>query len=62
MVWDFSNLKEFANPKDADLMQMAAKHGIGFLLSKFWDQTDGGFYWLINRGGNLNKSAKLTYG
>lgn len=62
MVWGFSNLREFSKPEDAQRMKEAANQGVEFLLSKFWDQKHGGFYWLVDRDGTVNEPAKLTYG
>ena len=39
-----------------------AKHGVDFLLGKMWDQTHGGFYWMMNRKGEVLIDQKIVYG
>nr|WKN35331.1 AGE family epimerase/isomerase [Tunicatimonas sp. TK19036] len=39
-----------------------AKHGIDFLLSKMWDKEHGGFFWLLDRAGNVIIDEKIAYG
>lgn len=39
-----------------------AKHGVNFLLKKMWDKDNGGFYWLMNRRGDVKIDQKIIYG
>lgn len=39
-----------------------AEHGIDFLLEKMWDKEFGGFYWLMDRKGNVKIDKKIIYG
>jgi mannobiose 2-epimerase len=40
-----------------------AKHGFAFLQNVMWDKTNGGFFTLVDRKGNLKDSTgKMTYG
>ena len=39
-----------------------AKHGVDFLIDKMWDQENGGFYWLMDRKGNVKIDDKILYG
>lgn len=39
-----------------------AKHGVDFLISKMWDREHGGFYWMLDRKGNLKIDSKIIYG
>jgi len=39
-----------------------AKWGMDFLLSKMWDKTYGGFYWTVDRKGNVAIDKKILYG
>ncbi len=39
-----------------------AEHGIDFLINKMWDKENGGFYWLMDRKGNVNIDQKIIYG
>ncbi|HLF35168.1 MAG TPA: AGE family epimerase/isomerase [Cyclobacteriaceae bacterium] len=49
---------EYGNGQCAEL----AKKGIGFLLDKMWDKKAGGFYWIVDRKGNVIKDNKILYG
>ncbi len=41
----------------------SAKHGFEFLKDVMWDQKYGGFYWLVDRQGNVKgDSSKTAYG
>jgi mannobiose 2-epimerase len=35
----------------------SAKHGVAFLRDKMWDKTNGGFYTLVDRQGNVKEQA-----
>jgi len=39
-----------------------AKHGVEFLLDKMWDKQHGGFYWTVDRKGNVQIDKKIAYG
>ncbi len=39
-----------------------AKHGVDFLLDKMWDREFGGFYWMMDRKGNVKIDKKILYG
>lgn len=39
-----------------------ARHGVDFLLDKMWDQEHGGFFWLMNRKGEVLIDEKIVYG
>ncbi len=39
-----------------------ARHGVDFLLNKMWDEEHGGFYWLMDRKGEVVIDEKIVYG
>jgi mannose 2-epimerase len=39
-----------------------AHHGVDFLLNKMWDKEFGGFYWTMDRKGNVQIDKKILYG
>jgi mannobiose 2-epimerase len=39
-----------------------ARHGVDFLTSKMWDNQYGGFYWMLNRKGEVTIDKKILYG
>jgi len=39
-----------------------ARHGADFLIGKMWDKEYGGFYWMMDRRGNLSVDKKIIYG
>ena len=39
-----------------------AQHGVDFLVNKMWDEKHGGFYWMVDRKGNLKNDQKIIYG
>lgn len=39
-----------------------AKHGVDFLIDKMWDSENGGFYWMMDRKGNVKSDQKIIYG
>ena len=39
-----------------------AKWGIDFMLEKMWDKEYGGFYWMMDRTGNVKADKKILYG
>ncbi|MBK9391035.1 MAG: AGE family epimerase/isomerase [Bacteroidetes bacterium] len=46
---------------DGKLAAMA-KHGADFLIDKMWDKKYGGFYWMMDRKGNVKIDQKIIYG
>jgi len=39
-----------------------AGHGDDFLVNKMWDKEYGGFYWMMDRRGNVKIDQKIIYG
>ena len=39
-----------------------AKHGVDFLIDKMWDTEYGGFFWTVDRKGNVAIDKKIIYG
>jgi mannose 2-epimerase len=39
-----------------------ARHGADFLIGKMWDKEYGGFYWMMDRRGNVKMDQKIIYG
>ena len=39
-----------------------AKHGADFLIDKMWDREHGGFFWMMDRKGNVKIDRKIIYG
>jgi mannose 2-epimerase len=39
-----------------------ARHGVDFLIDKMWDTEHGGFFWLMDRKGNVKIDEKIIYG
>lgn len=48
----------YGDGKLADL----AKHGADFLIDKMWDREHEGFYWMMDRKGNVRINKKIIYG
>ncbi len=48
----------YGDGKLADL----ARHGADFLINKMWDGENGGFYWIMDRKGNVKIDKKIIYG
>ena len=46
---------------DGKYVEMA-KHGIDFLIDKMWDKKYGGFFWIMDRKGNVKIDQKIIYG
>ena len=46
---------------DGKLAEMA-RHGVDFLIDKMWDKEYGGFYWMMNRKGEVTVDEKIIYG
>ena len=39
-----------------------AGHGVDFMIDKMWDRKHGGFYWMMDRAGNVKMDQKILYG
>jgi mannobiose 2-epimerase len=39
-----------------------ARHGVDFLIDKMWDKEYGGFFWMMDRKGNMAIDKKILYG
>jgi mannose/cellobiose epimerase-like protein (N-acyl-D-glucosamine 2-epimerase family) len=39
-----------------------AKHGVDFMIDKMWDSEHGGFFWTVDRQGNVAIDKKILYG
>ena len=39
-----------------------AGHGYDFIIDKMWDREHGGFYWMMDRKGNVKIDRKIIYG
>ena len=39
-----------------------ARHGADFLINKMWDKENGGFFWMMDRKGNVKIDQKIIYG
>ncbi len=39
-----------------------ARHGFDFMINKMWDPEYGGFYWMLDRKGNVKIDQKIIYG
>jgi len=39
-----------------------ARHGVDFLLDRMWDRQHGGFYWTVDRKGDIQIDKKILYG
>lgn len=48
----------YGNGKLAEM----ARQGVDFLLDKMWDKEHGGFYWMVNRKGEVTIDEKIVYG
>ena len=64
-VWTTARAAQFF-PGDTMLLP-AATHGFLFLRDRMWDEENGGFYWLVTRGGAAREDApgrrvKQAYG
>jgi mannobiose 2-epimerase len=48
----------YGNGKLAEL----ARHGVDFMIDKMWDNIHGGFFWMMDRKGNVKIDQKIIYG
>ena len=46
---------------EGELAEMAA-HGVDFMIQKMWDKREGGFFWMMDRAGNVKMDQKILYG
>jgi len=44
------------------LLAEMARHGADFLINKMWDSEHQGFYWMMDRKGNVKIDKKIIYG
>jgi mannobiose 2-epimerase len=59
IVWTFSAAyRMFTDPAYKEV----ATHTLKFMREKMWDAEQGGFYWLVDRDGNLRDGKKHLYG
>jgi mannose 2-epimerase len=59
-VYTFSSAHRagYGGGKYADI----ARHGVDFLINKMWDKESGGFFWMMDRKGNIKIDQKIIYG
>jgi mannobiose 2-epimerase len=43
-------------------LEALARHGADFLIDRMWDKEYGGFYWMMDRRGNVKMDQKIIYG
>jgi mannobiose 2-epimerase len=59
VMWSFSAAyRMFPDP----VYKEVATHTLKFMLGKMWDDKHGGFYWLVDRDGNVRDGKKHLYG
>ncbi len=59
VVWSFSAAyRMFPDPAYKEV----ATHALKFIREKMWDAEQGGFYWLVDREGNVRDGRKHLYG
>jgi len=59
MIWSFSAAyNELKNP---EFLKMA-RIGYNFFIKHFWDAQNGGWYWSVNREGEVLNKQKVVYG
>jgi mannose/cellobiose epimerase-like protein (N-acyl-D-glucosamine 2-epimerase family) len=46
---------------EGELAELAG-HGIDFMIHKMWDKINGGFFWMMDRAGNVKMDQKILYG
>ena len=59
LVWFFSKAHRHGIV-DRPCLEMAT-HGYEFLIKHMWDKENGGFYWLVDRQGEVVKDRKSIY-
>jgi mannobiose 2-epimerase len=60
MIWGMSVFSTL--PSDAAACLQACRQGVDFFIDKFWDVQHGGWYWKVDRQGNLLDDGKVVYG
>ena len=59
MLYTFSSaLRAGCDPRCGDCARQAAD----FLIERMWDESHGGFYWMVDRRGRVTVDAKVLYG
>ncbi len=59
----WTNAKASVRYPEVEHYRSSAKHGFEFLKNVMWDKEYGGFYWLVDRTGNVKgDSSKTAYG
>jgi mannobiose 2-epimerase len=59
----WTNAKAFIRYPDVKYYRTGTIHGFKFLKDFMWDKQYGGFYWLVDRAGNVKgDSSKTAYG
>lgn len=59
----WTNAKASLRYPGVDYYKSGARHGFEFLKNIMWDKKYGGFYWLVDRQGNVKgDSSKTAYG
>jgi len=48
----------YGSGKYANLVE----HGADFLINRMWDNTHGGFFWMMDRKGDIKVDKKIIYG
>jgi mannobiose 2-epimerase len=43
-------------------LELFARHGADFMINKMWDREHGGFYWMMDRKGDVKIDRKIIYG
>lgn len=59
MVWFFARAHRHGI-EDPDCLALA-RHGFDFVINNMWDETHGGFYWLVDGDGKVLKDGKSVY-
>ena len=62
LMWTFSHVHfhGYTTPERSYLK--AAQHGYGFLIDKFRDQSNGGYFWTTDLSGKVRNDRKIIYG
>ena len=42
--------------------ELLARHGADFIIDKMWDKEHGGFFWMMDRKGNVKIDKKIKIG
>lgn len=59
----WTNAKAAIRYPEISYFKDGAKHGFEFLRNRLWDKEKGGFYWLVDKQGNVkDDSTKTAYG